>query len=102
MPSNEDVQQQMFATIQSWQQSGLTQKVYCEQHSIRYHIFHYWYKRFRASQSTPKEFGFIPLQTAPSPSLITAPAHTELLLPDGRRLVFHQPVSSDYLKQLIS
>ena len=102
MRSNEEVQQQMFAMIQSWQQSGLTQKAYCQEHAISYHIFHYWYKRFRASPSSQTEPGFIPLQTEPSPALDSIPAHTELLLPDGKRLLFHQPVSSDYLRQLIS
>ena len=102
MSSNEEVQQQMFAMIQSWQQSGLTQKAYCQEHAVSYHIFHYWYKLFRSSQSSAKEPGFISLQTEPSPSLVSTPAHTELLLPDGKRLLFHQPVSSDYLRQLIS
>lgn len=102
MSSNEDMHQQMFAMIQSWQQSGLTQKAYCQEHAISYHIFHYWYKRYRTSQSSPKEPAFIPLQTEPSLSTVNAPAHTELLLPDGKRLLFYQPVSSDYLRQLIS
>ena len=102
MSGNEEVQQQMFAMIQSWQQSGLTQKAYCEEHAVRYHIFHYWYKRYRVSQSFAKEPGFIPLQTEPSPSLISTPVHTELLFPDGKRLLFYQPVSSDYLRKLIS
>ena len=96
------MQQQMFAMILSWQQSGLTQKVYCQEHAVSYHIFHYWYKRCRTSQSPDKEPGFIPLQTEHSHSLVSIPAHIELLLPDGKRLLFHQPVSSDYLRQLIS
>ena len=34
-------------------------------------------------------------------SIHTASAHAELWLPDGRRLLFHQAVTSDYLKALI-
>jgi hypothetical protein len=98
---NEAVQQQMFSMILSWQQSGLSQKAYCEQHAIRYHIFHYWYKRYRLSQSPDKQPGFVPLRIKPSRFPDAASAHTELLLPDGKRLLFHQPVSSDYLRQLI-
>ena len=54
MRSNEEVEQQMFAMIQSWQQSGLTQKAYCQEHAVSYHIFHYWYKRYRVSHHLQK------------------------------------------------
>ena len=100
MQYDEQVQQQMFSMINEWQQSSLTQKAFCEQQSIRYHVFHYWYKRYRDGQATDKEPGFISLGVKPS-SDSSAP-HTELLLPDGKRLLFHQPVSSDYLKAMIS
>jgi hypothetical protein len=109
MQYSDEVQQQMFSMIACWQQSGLGQKTYCEQYSIRYHVFHYWYKKYKDSQlsaSAIKEPGFIALQLKPAatPSIIppAAGVHTELLLPDGRRLLFHQGVSADYLKALIS
>ena len=100
MRYDEQIQQQMFSMINEWQQSSLTQKAFCEQHTIRYHVFHYWYKRYRDEQATDKEPGFISLKIKPSSDSF-AP-HTELLLPDGKRLLFHQPVSSDYLKAIIS
>lgn len=100
MGYNEQVQQEMFTMLLSWQRSGLSQKAYCKQHSIRYHVFHYWYKRYRDLQGTDKEPGFISLKIKPSAD--TSIAHTELLLPDGKRLLFYQPVSSDYLKTLIN
>ena len=99
MQSKQAIQQQMFAMIEQWQQSGLTQKAYCIQNNIAYHIFHYWYRCYRHNQSAtdPDSSSFVKLQVS-SPAII---AHTELLLPDGKRLLFHQPVSSDYLKALI-
>jgi hypothetical protein len=111
MQYSEETQRQMFSMIECWQQSGLAQKTWCEQHSIRYHVFHYWYSRYkdtRLSVAAIKEPGFIPLQLQPAATTpgTTPPAaagvHTELLLMDGRRLLFHQPVSADYLKALIS
>ena len=93
---------EMFSMIRNWQQSGLTQKAYCEQNKIRYHVFHYWYKCFRDLQLPAKEAGFIPLKIQPSTSVNTSLPHIELLLADGKRLLFHQPVASDYLKALIS
>jgi hypothetical protein len=107
MQYSDETQQQMFSMIESWQQSSLTQKAWCEQHSIPYHVFHYWYKKYKDIQlSENKKTGFIALQVKPPSSAapIIAPAgvHTEIALPDGRRLLFHQPVSADYLKALIS
>ncbi len=95
-----DTRQQMFAMIEQWQQSCLTQKAFCEQHSIRYYVFHYWYKRYRMQQSgLPDNAGsFVKLQVAkPSPG-----GAVEINYPGGIRLVFHEPVSSNYLKALIS
>jgi hypothetical protein len=100
MRSKEEVQQQMFKCVEQCQQSGLSQKTWCAQHAMRYHVFHYWYKRYRDAQAVNKRSTFIPLKIKPCSDTLTAPA--ELLLPDGKRLLFHQPVSSDYLKSLIS
>ncbi|TKK70376.1 hypothetical protein FC093_06415 [Ilyomonas limi] len=105
MEYREATQQQMFLMIASWQQSGLTQKDYCEQHSVRYHVFHYWYKKYRDTQLSDQPAGFIPLQIQPSAAASNTPSagvHTEMVLPNGRRLLFHRPVSVDYLKALIS
>lgn len=41
---------------------------------------------------------FVKLQLGQSTEL----AHVELILPDGKRLVFHERVGSDFLKALIS
>src|SRR4051812_39300409 len=107
MQYENQTQQQMFSMIACWQQSGLTQKAYCEQHSILYHVFHYWYKKYRDAQPSDKQADFIALHLQQPSAAHSYPApatgaHMELLLPDGRRLLFHQPVSADYLKVLIS
>jgi hypothetical protein len=102
MQYDEQVQQQMLAMIASWKQSGLSQKAYCEQNNIRYYVFHYWYKRYKDKQRPQKDIGFVPLNVKPSSSLDACSAGIELLLPDGKRILFHQAVSSDYLKALIS
>jgi len=99
---NKETEQQMFNMLTHWQQSGISQKLYCEQHGIRYHVFHYWYKRFRDGQADSKKDGtFIPLQIKP-PVTAGKNAGIELLLTDGRRLLFHQPVSADFIKAIIS
>lgn len=91
----------MFAMIAAWKQSGLSQKAYCEQNKIRYYVFHYWYKRYRDEQSDSNGPAFISLNVD-SPLSNTTCASVEIVLPDGKRILFHQAVSSDFLKAVIS
>lgn len=110
MQSKEEIGNQKFLMIEAWQQSGLSQKAWCIRESIAYHSFHYWYKKYRTMHSivvrsstrgmTDKNPEFIPLQV--QSSFDSSAAHLELLLVDGRRLLFHSPISSDYLKAIIS
>ena len=97
MQSKDGIKDQMFSKIEQWQQSGLSQKAWCEHENIAYHIFHYWYKKYRGANDAPVRSPFIELKPEPAPM-----ACAELLLPDGRRLIFHQPVSSGFLKDIIS
>ena len=104
MEQGEQVRAQMYAHIEQWKQSGLSQKSYCEQQAVKYHVFHYWYKLYRdqhqqaAQAPEPQPLAtFIPLTLSTSP--ITS--FVELHLSGGHRLVFHQMISADYLKALI-
>ena len=97
MQSKEEVKHRMFAKIEQWQQSGLSQKAWCEQAGIPYHVFHYWYKRYRDKNIPSSTSSFVELKLQPA-----IMGFAELLLPDGKRLIFHQPVSSDFLKAIIS
>jgi hypothetical protein len=99
MQSNESAQQKMFSLIDQWQQSKITQKLFCEQNDIRYYVFHYWYGRYRKqNQNTAPSPRFVRLAVSPS----TVNAYAELVLPNGKRLLFHKPVTSDFLKTLIA
>ena len=102
MQKETTAREQMFSLIKGWQQSGLSQKAFCDRHAVRYYVFHYWYKRFRDAQSPAKDEGFIALKVQPSCFVNTSCPSVELLLSDGKRLLFHSPVNSDYLKDLIS
>jgi hypothetical protein len=97
MQKGMQVREQMFSMISNWQRSGLNQKAYCAEHNIRYHVFHYWYKVYRHQSALP-EASFVKVQITPSP----VSSSVELFCTDGKRLVFYQPVTVDYLKALIS
>lgn len=101
MPNNQEVKEQMFLSIQQWESSHQSQKAFCTEHNIRYYVFHYWLKRYREDREGNKDTtpdSFVKLKVTPS----AIAAHAELVLPDGKRLLFHEPVSSDFLKSLIN
>ena len=65
MHSKDEQQQKMFSMIDQWQQSGLTQKQFCEEHNIRYYVFHYWLGRYR-KQNPEQPSGFTKLSISPT------------------------------------
>ena len=110
MHNREEVQQKMVSLIEQWKTSGLSQKAFCLQHEVRYYVFHYWYKRYRdaqrqdtlesvAAQNAPSSF--IALQITSDRSSLPTASQAELIYPDGRRLLFHQPVDACFLKTII-
>ena len=96
-------EQRMFRGILRWQQSGLSQKAWCEKNKIPYSTFHYWYKRFR----TKKEPAAIKGTSEGFVQLMVQDMHSdshwgELVLTDGRRLILHQPVGAEFIRTLIA
>jgi len=98
MQTREQLQEQKYAMIEQWQQSGLSQKKYCQQNNIAYHHFHYWYKRHRNRQAADSAAEFVPVMVDAASSA----SSIELQMPDGKKILFHQPISVDYLKALIA
>ena len=99
-----EVRNAMLAHISTWQLSSQTQKAYCSDHNISYHVFHYWYRVYRKvngkNRRKPKlSPAFVQLKIKRATIFSGL---TELILPDGKRLLFHQSVSSDFIKALIS
>jgi hypothetical protein len=100
MRNNPEVRQQMFQIIEQWKQSGLSQNAFCEQQSIRFHKFYYWYKCYRQQDDVCEDNrpGFVKLKIE-KPAVASS---VEIHFPGGVRVLFHQPVSSNYLKAVIS
>lgn len=96
MESSQPTREHQLAMITSWQQSGQSQKQFCLQNNIAYHVFHYWYKVYRNQQAAGKG-SFVAVNIAAEHQ-----SNIELHLTDGRRIIFHQPVSADFLKALIA
>ncbi len=95
--------QEWFELIENWKTSGLTQKKYCTHHSIAYSCFHLWCKKFREEKSLPVSgAAFIPVKVATKRSQNKCTAPIELLIPDGRRVNFHEGIEVEFLRALLS
>lgn len=92
---------EMFTIIEQWQQSGLSQTAFCRNRSLRYSSFHYWFKVYRnhhAEKPATNEVAFVPLrfETVSSSSPVM-----ELVLADGKRILFYNSPTVDFLKGLL-
>jgi len=77
------LQEEMSYHIQSWQQSGQSQKEYCQGNNLAYHTFIYWLTKFRRKQN-PIEQAFIPIQM--DQPVQSSVAEIEIAFPNGVRL----------------
>ena len=76
-----ELQEKMFALLDRYVQSGLTQKEFCVQEGVSLAKFGYWRRRWKAAQNNPlSQSGFLPL------SFEGAPSACVLIYPNGLRL----------------
>jgi hypothetical protein len=92
--------EQMYALILKWDNSGLTQEKFFEQHGIPKSTFGYWRKKYLRETVLRKEKdNFIPVTlghaTEKSPELL------EVIYPNGVRLVCSSAMDLSRLKPLI-
>ena len=56
MPASKEQRAQFLDMIKRWKQSGLSQKVFCADNNIAYHVFHYWYGVYKSEQKASGSF----------------------------------------------
>jgi hypothetical protein len=93
----------MFSLIEIWQSSGQSQRTFCQEKDLAYSKFHYWYKKYLEYRSpSTSEDSFVAVRVKKANTLESVPAGVlELVLPDGRRLIFNQAVEAGFLKTLL-
>lgn len=114
----------MFPLVESWQKSGLTQKLFSQQHQLSDQVFNYWVVRYRKAQpaippikttvqplltssTAEAEGAFIRIPAPAAPVLCAACAgssnlKTAVELPSGVVLRFSGLVPVAYLKELLT
>lgn len=71
MQAKKEERVQYMDMISKWQQSGLTQKVFCMDNKIRYHVFHYWYKVYKTELNVSGSFLPVNIKPLARPEQIT-------------------------------
>ncbi|HSH65829.1 MAG TPA: hypothetical protein VLB84_08530 [Bacteroidia bacterium] len=95
MENSQQIPEEKQLMLDDWKASGQSIATYCKEHGIAYHSFFYWQKKLSSSSRVSKK-KFIKL-SPPSSSPVLS---TEIIYPNGKRIVFHCPVEVSILKQL--
>jgi hypothetical protein len=97
MVKDNSIREQMFASISSWLSSELSQKQWCQDRGITYHVFHYWYRKYRDEHPESTDISsFVRLTVKPEPG-----ASCEVIFTDGTRIVFREAIPAQFLKSLL-
>ena len=83
---------EMQEVCRQWEQSGLSRRVFCEEHKIAHQTFNYWYKRIGSKQNS----GFTEV-TLPG----NRKASVEVIFPSGTRITFEGEPSVSWLRELV-
>ena len=100
--SEQTLQQLMFSLIEVWKSSGKSQQEFCKEKELDYHKFQYWFRKHKRlnDNSEPRErSSFVSVKIKPLHTSSTG--SIELIFPDGRKLIFHQPVEASFLRKLL-
>lgn len=95
-------QQKFFEDIISWQQSGVSQKAWCAKNNVPYSVFHYWYRRFRNLHPENEKGASNSFVQIKVPDNLSGIPWCELVLPNGQKLFFHQPLCADFIRSLLA
>jgi hypothetical protein len=89
---------EMFALIEELKTSGASARDFCSVKGISYATLQYWIAKYKKHQDSPSksDSSFIPLNIDASGSCM------DIIFPSGVRIVFHQPVQADFVRQLLS
>jgi transposase-like protein len=85
-------QEEMLSLIKQWQESGKSQKSFCQEHELTYTTFYYWLRLYRRVQD---ESNFLPVE-------ISSGSHIEIRYPGGVILQIPAATRLSTVKQLLS
>ena len=104
--SGQTLQQLMFSLIEVWKDSGKSQQAFCREKELDYFKFQYWFRKYRRlspqTVTDTEQPSFTQINIKDSSSLSSVKAGLlELIFPDGRKLIIHQPVEVSFVRSLL-
>ena len=93
------------ALVAQWENSNQKMKVFCVEQGITLSSLSYWIRQFGSEgKRINKEKSFIALELDKVPSGYNFESYSfaEVVFANGTKMVIHQPVSSTFLKELLS
>jgi len=93
-------QQLMFSLIEVWKKGEQSQREFCKEKDLDYNQFQYWLRRYKQANgivSKPRA-SFARIKV---PVGLSTASSMELVYPDGKRIIFHQPVDPTFLRSLL-
>lgn len=100
--TDQTTQQLMFSLIEVWKSSTQNQQEFCKEKDLDYQKFQYWFRKYRALHSEDRTDTKFFKQVKIKPTGSTYSAAVELVFPDGRKVIFRQPVEASFLRVLLS
>lgn len=99
MRRSEKRKEEMYLAVELWQESGLSQRAFCEKEGISYQVFGYWLRKFRQKKApgAGKRPGFVDVNVGPSPAAEGISIH----YPNGVVLTCSGQLAPQTLKTLI-
>lgn len=99
-PRDQTTQQLMFSLIEIWKGSGQSQLAFCKEKDIAYHRFHYYFKKYNERDQMPSDGSSFSQVKVGASNFATG--SIEVQYPNGRKVIFHQPVEVSFLRNLLA
>lgn len=87
----------MFNLIREWENSQESPGVFCSERDIRYHIFHYWRRKYFKQQASSGDF--IPVRIADESQ--STQGYIEIAYPNGTRVRLQAGTNLSLIRSLI-
>lgn len=97
--SGKEKRQYWEAIIKDYSESGLTQRVFCQQRALKFHNFSYHLTEYRRRQSKPNEVSFVPVKLSPEDNTQST---INVSFPNGYSLNFPQSLPARHLGELLA
>ena len=87
----------MMEVVREWEQSGKSQKVFCQIKNIPHSKFYYWLRKFRNNQTSDSQTDFIAVRIRQNKSV----GDLDIQYPNGVIIKLHPPVDLVMVKTLL-